>query len=131
MGIYKQIQKNVRKNINKFITEMYITLPGSLCVCNYMLCDDKPDINELNKKMKKLMRNPSLLIPFDDENYIDKTLEYFNMKRADNLSIALVVGKYNQLFAPYIDGELYPLREDGIYSNTLKDKNSKIIPIKF
>lgn len=134
MSILRKYKKNIeRDRASKllFIPECYNTLPGSLAVCNYAFLDEKPNPNEINKKMKILMTDISALPSFDSADYIDKTLEYFGMKRAGDLSIALVVGRYNTLFTFWDGTDILPLREDGVFTNTLRDKHSKIIPVDF
>lgn len=135
MGLRKYKRSIAKNNIDKLLFDMncYTTLPGSLAICNYAFLDkdERPDIKQINSKMNELMKNSKELISFEDPKYIDKTLKYFGMKRASNLSIALVVGKYNTLFSFYDGEKVLPLREDGVMTRTLLDKDSKIIPITF
>jgi hypothetical protein len=42
--------------------------------------------------------------------------------------IAMVVSKFNVLYVPYIDGQLIPIREDGLIGPTLT--TGKIYPLK-
>jgi hypothetical protein len=81
--------------------------------------------------LEKTKKNPEKYINFwiDDKDFIDKSLALFNMQRPEEFPIAMVQSKYNVLFMPYYDGQLFPLHEKGIFPQTAK--SGKIYPIDF
>lgn len=132
----KTTKMKANKRKLRFDNCVYTTLPGSLALSCYIVTDwknsdnKKPTWKDISKKTKALMKDPSLLIPFDDPEYIKKTLKYYDMEIPDNFPLALVVGDYNSLFTLYIDGDILPLREDGIFTKTLTHPRN-IIPLEF
>jgi hypothetical protein len=125
------MKKEIKKNSSIFNPDMYVNTLGSVIICGYILSENKPDPVEINKTWRKLKKNPEKYIDFwlDDSSFIDKSLALFNMTRPENFPIAMVQSKYNVLFMPYFDGQLYPLNEKGIYPQTAK--SGKIYPIDF
>lgn len=119
----------------RFDNLVYTTLHGSLALCAY-ICGavnskgKRPTWLSISKKTKELMQRPEKRIPFDDKDYINKTLALYDMERPPTFPIALIMGEYNNLFALYIDNQILPLREDGVMTRTLTAPQ-KIIPIKF
>ena len=64
-----------------------------------------------------------------DEDFIDKTLAFFDVEKPKEFPIAFVQYGTNALFAPYIDGRVFPLREDGLKGAILT--KGKVYPIDF
>ena len=65
----------------------------------------------------------------DDKDFIDKTLALFDMERPEDFPIAMVQSDFNVLFMPCVDGQLFPLREDGVFPQTAR--KGKAYPIVF
>ena len=129
MASLKQIKKTVTSNNLLFPRDMYNTLQGSIVITSYILNNDRPDVVELKKKWKKAVKHG---IPVNSEDtFIDDVLSYFGCKPIPMNYAAFVSyceGKYaNALVAPYVEGELLPLREDGFLSMTLR--KGKIYPL--
>lgn len=102
-----------------FAPEMYNNLLGSVVISAYILSEEKPSLLEIKQKWRQLRKNPKKVdFWLDDPNFIDKALELFEMKRPDYFPVAMVQSDFNALIMPFIDGKLYPLREDGIYPMT-------------
>lgn len=130
MGLRK-IKKNVAENKFLFPLEMYTSFPGSVIITSYILNEDKPDVKEIRKKWKYYLRH-GLDFDFSDPDYIKKVCELFEVKMFPLELAAYVQSEYNALIAPYIENEegfrdLYPLREDGYFSRTLR--KGKIYPL--
>lgn len=127
------MQKAIVKMSFLFPTSMYCNPYGSVAISAYILSDEKEkyDLKEIGKKWRKIEKKPNKYIDFgfEDENFIDKCLKLFGMEKPKEFPIAMVVSNLNILFAPYVDGELYPLREDGFIPYTYK--NGKVYPIDF
>lgn len=102
-----------------FAPEMYNNLLGSVVISAYILSEEKPSLLEIKQKWRQLRKNPKKVdFWLDDPNFIDKALELFEMKRPDYFPVAMVQSDFNALIMPFVDGKLYPLREDGIYPMT-------------
>ena len=131
MSTLHSMKKEIKKNNSIFNPDMYVNTLGSVIICGYILSENKPDPVEVNKTWRKIKKNPEKYIDFwiDDKDFIDKSLALFNMKRPKEFPIAMVQSKYNVLFMPYYDGQLYPLHEKGIFPQTAK--SGKIYPIDF
>ena len=113
-----------------FMPEMYTHTLGSVIISAYILSYPKPDPVQINKKWRYLKKHPDQVgFWIDDPEFIDKSLELFNIKRPEEFPIAMVQSDYNVLFMPYYDGQLYPLREDGALPSTAQ--HGKIYPIDF
>lgn len=129
----KSLAKKVNEPTLTFPTSMYNTPIGSIIVSAYILSKNKEqyDINSIKKLWFKIEKNPLKYIKYglDDEHFIDKTLDLFGLKRPKEFPIAMVMSKFNMLFVPYIDGEIYPIRDDGFMTQTLQ--TGKIYPINF
>lgn len=127
----KSLRKNVQALAPKlFPPDMYSNVYGSVVICAYILTPgEKPDVKQIRKKWKIAKRTNKIKWTLEDDHFIDKTLAYFGVKKPEDFPIAFVTGKFNCLFAPYVDGQLYPLREDGIKGMTLE--SGKIYPIDF
>lgn len=128
----KKMSKKMENKGLIFPTSMYNTALGSVVVSAYVLSKNKEeyDIPSIKKLWNKIDKNPMKYIKFGfDENFIDNSLNLFGIKRPKDFPIAMVISKFNTLFAPYIDGELYPIREDGFIPPTYK--LGKVYPIDF
>ncbi len=128
---YKKAVKEYQNLINlKFPVDMYNNVYGSIIICACMFSTGY-NLDEIIRKWKQAKRKNKITWGIDDEKFIEKTLEYFEIKRPEYFPIAFVQSRLNCLFAPYNEDEktIYPLREDGLYSRTLEE--GKIYPINF
>jgi hypothetical protein len=130
MGM-RQIKKNVVENSFLFPLEMYTSLPGSVIVTSYILSEDKPDTLAIRKKWNYYTRQ-GLGFDFSDPDYMKKVCELFEVKMFPLELAAFVQSEYNALVCPYFEDEegvktIWPLREDGYYSRTLR--KGKIYPL--
>lgn len=125
------MKKEIAKRSLMFDPELYNNMWGSLVICAYILSPEKTKTPfEINKIWHKLKKNPKLVkFGLDDPDFIEKTLKLFGIKRPENFPIAMVQSSFNVLFMPYVNGQLYPLREDGVYPMTAS--KGKIYPINF
>lgn len=124
------MKKEIAKNNLLFVPEMYNNLLGSLVISAYILSEEKPSLTETKKIWRQLRKNPKKVdFWIDDPDFIDKALGLFGMKRPDYFPVAMVQSDFNALIMPYIDGKLYPLREDGVFPMTAS--KGKIYPIDF
>lgn len=132
-SMLKSMKKNIEVNQLKFVPSMYNNIYGSLVISAYILTEDKStiDVKKINTLWKKIIKNPTKYISFgiEDKDFIDKCLNLFEIKKPSYFPIAMIQSNYNVLFAPYIDEEVYPLREDGYMGVTLT--SGKIYPIDF
>ena len=130
MGIRK-LKKNVAENKFLFPLEMYTSLPGSVIITSYILSEEKPDLLEIRKKWKYYTRH-GLGFDFSDPEYLKKLCEKFEVKMFPLELAAYVQSEFNALICPYFEDEegmktIWPLREDGYYSRTLR--KGKIYPL--
>ena len=130
MGMRK-IKKNVAENKFMFPLEMYTSLPGSVIITSYILNEEKPDLLEIRKKWKYYTRH-GLGFDFSDPEYLKKLCEKFEVKMFPLELAAYVQSEFNALICPYFEDEegiktIWPLREDGYYSRTLR--KGKIYPL--
>ena len=130
MGIRK-LKKNVAENKFLFPLEMYTSLPGSVIITSYILNKEKPDLLEIRKKWKYYTRH-GLDFDFSDPDYLKKLCEKFEVKMFPLELAAYVQSEFNALICPYFEDEegfktIWPLREDGYYSRTLR--KGKIYPL--
>jgi hypothetical protein len=130
MGIRK-LKKNVAENKFLFPLEMYTSLPGSVIITSYILNEEKPDLLEIRKKWKYYTRH-GLDFDFSDPEYLKKLCEKFEIKMFPLELAAYVQSEFNALICPYFEDEegmktIWPLREDGYYSRTLR--KGKIYPL--
>ena len=130
MGIRK-LKKNVAENKFKFPLEMYTSLPGSVIITSYILNEEKPDLLAIRKKWKYYTRH-GLGFNFSDPEYLKKLCEKFEVKMFPLELAAYVQSEFNALICPYFEDEegmktVWPLREDGYYSRTLR--KGKIYPL--
>ena len=130
MGM-RRIKKNVAENKFMFPLEMYTSLPGSVIITSYILNEEKPDLLEIRKKWKYYTRH-GLGFDFSDPEYLKKLCEKFEVKMFPLELAAYVQSEFNALICPYFEDEegmktIWPLREDGYYSRTLR--KGKIYPL--
>ena len=130
MGIRK-LKKNVAENKFMFPLEMYTSLPGSVIITSYILNKEKPDLLQIRKKWKYYTRH-GLGFDFSDPEYLKKLCEKFEVKMFPLELAAYVQSEFNALICPYFEDEegmktIWPLREDGYYSRTLR--KGKIYPL--
>lgn len=130
MGLRK-LKKNVAENKFMFPLEMYTSLPGSVIITSYILNEEKPDLLQIRKKWKYYTRH-GLGFDFSDPEYLKKLCEKFEVKMFPLELAAYVQSEFNALICPYFEDEegmktIWPLREDGYYSRTLR--KGKIYPL--
>ena len=130
MGM-RRIKKNVAENKFMFPLEMYTSLPGSVIITSYILNEEKPDLLQIRKKWKYYTRH-GLGFDFSDPEYLKKLCEKFEVKMFPLELAAYVQSEFNALICPYFEDEegmktIWPLREDGYYSRTLR--KGKIYPL--
>ena len=130
MGL-RQIKQNVAENKFIFPLEMYTSLPGSVIITSYILNEEKPDLLQIRKKWKYYTRH-GLGFDFSDPEYLKKLCEKFEVKMFPLVLAAYVQSEFNALICPYFEDEegmktIWPLREDGYYSRTLR--KGKIYPL--
>ena len=130
----RQIKKNMQKMADNhlyFPTEMYSNVYGSLIISAMMTDSENLEKRaDVKKKWQEVKKNKTLIDwDFSDEKFIDKTLDFFGLKKPADFPIAFVQWGSNAVFAPYIDGVVYPIREDGLKGAILR--KGKIYPISF
>lgn len=129
MGILRKFRKNVVNNNLRFDVDMYNNILGSLVITHYVLnkLDGvELDVSAIKSKWRKLVKKGSLSFWLDDKDFIPKALALFDMKPVYG-KFAMCQSSFNTLFLPYLDSNILPIREDGIYPNTAV--NGKIYPI--
>lgn len=130
MSSLHSMKKEIAKRTLMFEPEMYNNVFGSVVISAYILSKEKPVVPVINKMWREIKKNHNLVdFWLDDPDFIDKTLDLFCMKRPEVFPIAMVQSDFNVLFMPYVEGQLFPLREDGIYPMTAS--KGKIYPIDF
>lgn len=136
-GAIRKTKKNLVEMPMYFPNDMYSNIYGSIVVCGAIFNNISAyKRNEIRKLWLKVKRKPSLIdFDFQDPDFIDKTLNFFGLERPDNFPVAMVSTGYSCLIVPYLKmhwwqrKKIYPLREDGFITTTLK--YGKIYPIKF
>lgn len=129
MSVLRKFRKSIVQSNLTFAPEMYNNVVGSLIITHYMLnkLDNKElDVNAIKTTWKHIVKN-GLDFWLDDPDFIEKALALFNMKPIYN-RFAMVQSQINMLFLPYIDGQILPIRNDGIYPNSAI--HGKIYPIE-
>ena len=120
-------RKQVKNNL-MFDANMYNNVLGSLVITHYIL--NKLDGNELDvgaiKAKWKYIVKHGIDFWLDDPDFITKSLALFNMKPIFG-RFAMCQSALNTLFMPMVDGQILPIREDGIYP--LSAREGKIYPI--
>ena len=121
-------RKQVKNSNLRFAPEMYNNVVGSLVITHYIL--NKLDGNELDvgtiKAKWKYIVKHGIDFWLDDPDFITKSLALFDMKPIFG-RFAMVQSALNTLFMPMVDGQILPIREDGIYP--LSAREGKIYPI--
>ena len=130
MSSLHSMKKEIAKRTLMFEPDMYLNTIGSIIISAYILSPEKPSVFEINKRWHQIKKHPKKVnFWLDDPDFIDKTLDLFCMKRPEVFPIAMVQSDFNVLFMPYVEGQLFPLREDGVYPMTAS--KGKIYPIDF
>ena len=128
MSILRKYRKQVKNSNLRFEAEMYNNVLGSLVITHYIL--NKLDGNELDvgaiKAKWKYIVKHGIDFWLDDPDFITKSLALFNMKPIFG-RFAMCQSALNTLFMPMVDGQILPIREDGIYP--LSAREGKIYPI--
>lgn len=130
MGMLRKYRRQVKKNIFRFPMDMYNNVLGSLIITHYMLyqLENTPvDLQEIRKRWRELTKHPKIDFWIDDPKFIEKALALFNMKPIYG-RFAMVQSPLNILFLPYIDNQILPIRENGVYPATAR--NGKIYPVE-
>lgn len=129
MSVLRKFRKQVKKSNLRFAPEMYNNILGSLVITHYMLNKlegNEPDVNAIKAKWKQLVKKGNLDFWLDDKEFIPKALALFGMEPIYG-KFAMCQSALNTLFMPYIDEQVLPIREDGIYPNSAI--HGKIYPI--
>lgn len=129
-SIARKTSKAIAQHNLRFPVGMYGNLYGSVIISALMfLPEDKIRDRAISKVWQKIEKSPEDYIDFflDDEQFIDKCLALFKLPKPDNWQIAFVQSDFNCLCAPFVDGEVWPLREDGFMGPTLT--KGKVYPI--
>ena len=122
-------RKQVKNNNLRFDANMYDNVLGSLIITHYILnkLDGvELDVNDIKTRWKKLVKKGNLDFWLDDKDFIPKALALFDMKPMYG-RFAMVQGRFNLLFLPYIDGQVMPVKETGVYPLSARD--GKIYPV--
>ena len=125
----RRFRKQVKKSNLRFAPEMYNNILGSLVITHYILNKlegNEPDVEAIKAKWKQIVKKGNLDFWLDDKEFIPKALALFGMEPVYG-KFAMCQGALNALFLPYIDEQVLPIREDGIYPNTAI--HGKIYPI--
>ena len=129
MGMLHSFRKGLQKNNLMFDANMYDNVLGSLIITHYILNKlngVELDVNDIKTRWKKLVKKGNLDFWLDDPDFISKALALFDMKPMYG-RFAMVQGRFNLLFLPYIDGQVMPVKETGVYPLSARD--GKIYPI--
>lgn len=126
MGTIRRLKKSIAENKFIFPLEMYTSLPGSIVVTAFILSNERPDVVEIRKRWKKLLRH-GLDFDLQDPEYIQKVCKLFDVDMFDLKYAAFVQSDFNALVCPYFEGHILPLREDGLMTRTLR--TGKIYPL--
>lgn len=138
MSILRKYKKLVTEHNLLFIDDAYINTFFSIIVTCYILSEKKEDwdLVLVNRRMRYLIKHPNeVSFNLEDPEFLAKTIKLFKCYGIpDDLSIsilynrsAFVVGRFNSLIAPFINNEVFPLREDGMLTTTLR--TGKVYPI--
>ena len=123
------IRKEMKRNCLRFDSDMYTHPMGSIIISACILTG-RTNVTEINRKWRNLKKHPKQVdFWIDDKDFIDKTLALFDMERPEDFPIAMVQSNFNVLFMPCVDGQLFPLREDGVFPQTAR--KGKAYPIVF
>ena len=132
MSSLHSMKKEIAKRTLMFQPDMYNNTLGSVIICGFILTPNMPAdlVGKINKQWNKVAKG-KVKVDFwlNDPDFIDKALKLFDMEKPDEFPIAMVQSDFNVLFMPYVDGNLLPLREDGVYPQTAR--KGKIYPINW
>lgn len=129
-SVLKSIAKKLKKNELIFEEDMYSNIFGSIAICAYILAEDRGsfDIKDINKKYKSILRKRQTPVALNDPDFVNKVLEYYKIKECPKMDqLALVVYKSNAVIVPYINEQVFALREDGFIGNIIS--KGKIYPL--
>ena len=130
MSILRKYRKQVKNSNLRFAPEMYNNILGSLVITHYILNKlegNELDVDTIKAKWKQLVKKGNLDFWIDDKDFIPKALALFDMKPIYG-RFAMCQSEFNMLFLPYIEGQVMPIREDGIFP--LSARNGKIYPVE-
>lgn len=122
MSVLRKYRKTIEKTNLYFDPEMYNNIVGSLVLSHYVLSllkGEAVDKENIKKVWKKLKKGNSLDFWLDDKDFIPKVLSMFDMKPYYN-EFCYIQSEYNVLFLPYVDCQVIPIREDGIFPFTAR-----------
>ncbi len=128
MSVLRSYRKQVKNNNLRFVPDMYNNVVGSLIITHYILNKldgNELDVNTIKSTWKRIVKR-GLDFWLDDPDFITKALALFDMKPAFG-KFAMCQSELNTLFMPWVDDQILPIREDGIYPLTAR--NGKIYPI--
>lgn len=128
MSILRKYKKGLQKNSLQFPMEMYNNVVGSLVLTHYILNKMNGvelDVNGIKATWKHIVKK-GLDFWLDDPDFIKKVLDLFGMEPIYG-KFAMVQSQINVLFLPMIDGQILPIRPDGIYPASAR--TGKIYPI--
>lgn len=128
-NVTHKFAKNVAKTTLKFELDMYNNIVGSLVITHYILAlldGETPDVLAIKKTWKNIKKK-GLGFWLDDKDFISKVLDLFNFKPQYG-RFAMCQSELNTIFLPYIDSQVMPIREDGIFP--LSARSGKIYPIE-
>jgi hypothetical protein len=121
--------KTAAKHSLTFDLDMYSNIVGSLVITHYVLALlDNEEVDKANiRKVWKSIKKKGLDFWIDDKEFVTKALALFGMKPKFG-RFAMCQSEFNMLFLPYIEGQVMPIREDGIFP--LSARNGKIYPVE-
>lgn len=124
----RSIKKSITKNTLRFPTAMYSDMLGSLGICGWMFTDEqnRPKVSSMKRKWIKILKG-EVPVDFTQPDFIEKGLEFWGIKKPETFPVAFVQSEWNAVFAPYVDGQVLPNREDGYAIATLR--KGKIYPL--
>ena len=128
MGMLHALRKQVKNSNLRFAPEMYNNVLGSLVITHYILNKlegNELDVGAIKAKWKYIVKH-GIDFWLDDPDFIIKSLALFDMKPIYG-KFAMCQGALNMLFMPYIDGQVMPVKETGVYPNSAL--HGKIYPI--
>ena len=128
MSILRKYRKQVNNSNLRFAPEMYNNVLGSLVITHYILNKlegNELDVGAIKAKWKYIVKH-GIDFWLDDPDFITKSLALFDMKPIYG-RFAMCQSALNTLFMPMVDGQILPIREDGIYP--LSAREGKIYPI--
>lgn len=112
----------------RFPIAMYSDMLGSLGICGWMFTNEaeRPNVSSMKRKWIKILKG-EVPVDFTQPDFIEKGLEYWGMKKPELFPVAFVQSEWNAVFAPYVNGQVLPNREDGYVIATLR--KGKIYPL--